>query len=132
MAQRVEEDGGSKSRSVMERIRIEPDGKIILRASGPTSIWCLGTRESEQPTEEAKQMMAVATLTGAASGASPLAADEYRAGCVAKHNRVLSKGPFEMLERYAGITCPYRSEGRGRRQRRLLTRLGRLGEHYEC
>jgi len=58
-------------------------------------------------------MTAVATLTGAASGASPLAADEYRAGQRAISGRV-PQGAFEMLERYAGITCLYRSEGRGR------------------
>ncbi len=41
---RVQEDGESEGRSVMERIRIAPSGKIILRESEPTSVGCLITR----------------------------------------------------------------------------------------
>jgi hypothetical protein len=67
MALRVNEDGGSESRLVMRRIGVEPRGKITPRESGLTSIGCLVTRESAQLTQEAKQMTAVATRTGAAS-----------------------------------------------------------------
>ena len=40
---------------------------MVLRESGLTSIGCLVTRTSDQPTKEAKQMTAVVTYAGAAS-----------------------------------------------------------------
>jgi hypothetical protein len=46
MGLRAKEDGESESRSVTERIGIEPaNGKIIPRASEQTSIWSFLTRE---------------------------------------------------------------------------------------
>jgi hypothetical protein len=46
MGLRVKEDGASESRSVMERIGIEPiNGKIIPRESEQTSIWSFLSRE---------------------------------------------------------------------------------------
>jgi hypothetical protein len=44
MGMPVEEGGESQGRSVMDRRGIEPRGKIIPRASGPTSAWSLVTR----------------------------------------------------------------------------------------
>ena len=57
----VWEEGGSERRSVRERI-----GVYAPRASGLTSLWCLITRESDKPTQEAKQMTAM-QVAGAAS-----------------------------------------------------------------
>jgi hypothetical protein len=51
----------------MEWIRVEPTGDITLRESELTSIWSCITRKFGQPSEERKQMTAVATLTGALS-----------------------------------------------------------------
>jgi hypothetical protein len=46
MGLRAKEDGASESRSVMERIGIEPiNDKIIPRESEQTSIWSFLTRE---------------------------------------------------------------------------------------
>lgn len=61
------DDGGSECSSVMEGRGVEPRGKITPRASEQTSIRYLITRKNEEPTEGAKQMMAVEALAGAAS-----------------------------------------------------------------
>ena len=47
MERRVEDEGGSERRPVIERIGVEPSGEITPRESGPTSLWCLRTRPSE-------------------------------------------------------------------------------------
>ena len=49
---RRKEGGKSQGRSVMERIGSAPQGKILLRESGPTSTRSLFTRELDQPTKE--------------------------------------------------------------------------------
>jgi hypothetical protein len=81
----VEEEGESEGRSVMERI-----GVYAPRASGLTSLWCLVTRESAKPTEEAKQMTAMISWCGfPLQGAS--AAEGYREGRVETPYRVLQR-----------------------------------------
>ncbi len=44
---RVEEEGESERRSVMERIGVEPQSNITPRESEQTSIWSLVTREPD-------------------------------------------------------------------------------------
>src|SRR5208282_2992589 len=59
---RVEEEGGSEGRPVAGRIGVEPSGEITPRESGPTSLWCLRTRPSEQLAWETEQMTAACLL----------------------------------------------------------------------
>ena len=79
----VWEEGGSERRSVMERI-----GARAPRASGLTSLWCLVTRESDKPTEEAEQRTAKKFSWCGFPLQGALAADEYREGRVEKPYRV--------------------------------------------
>jgi hypothetical protein len=58
MGRRVEDEGGSERRSVIERIGVEPPGEITPRENGLTSLGCLRTRPSEQLARETKQMTA--------------------------------------------------------------------------
>jgi hypothetical protein len=58
MGRRVEDEGGSECRSVIERIGVEPPGEITPRESGLTSLGCLRTRPSEQLARETEQMTA--------------------------------------------------------------------------
>ena len=58
---RVEEDGKSEDRSVMERIGVEPKGNITPRESEQTSIGSFITRGFGKPIKETKQMTAVIT-----------------------------------------------------------------------
>ena len=62
MGRRVEDEGGSECRPVIERIGVEPPGEIIPRESGLTSLWCLRTRPSEQLAWETEQMTAACLL----------------------------------------------------------------------
>ena len=62
MERRVEDEGGSECRSVIERIGVEPSGKITPRESGLTSLGCLRTRPSEQLARETEQMTAASLL----------------------------------------------------------------------
>ena len=64
MGRRVEDEGGSECRSVIERIGVEPPGEITPRESGPTSLGCLRTRPSEQLAWEAEQMTAARCWCG--------------------------------------------------------------------
>src|SRR5208282_5453369 len=59
---RVEEEGGSEGRPVAGRIGVEPSGEITPRESGPTSLWCLRTKPSEQLAWETEQMTAACLL----------------------------------------------------------------------
>jgi hypothetical protein len=56
MELRVREDGESEGRPVMGRIGVEPNGDMIPRESGQTSIWSFITRGLDQPIKEEKQM----------------------------------------------------------------------------
>ena len=90
------EEGGSEGRSVMERIGVD-----ALRASGLTSLWCLITRESAKPTEEAKQMTAM-QVAGAASRGK---ARRQQMGIVKvewQRPTGFCKEPLEMLELLEG------------------------------
>ena len=62
MGRRVEDEGGSECRSVIERIGVEPPGEITPRESGLTSLRCLRTRPSEQLAWETEQMTAASLL----------------------------------------------------------------------
>ena len=96
MGRRVKDGGGSERRSVMERI-----GVYAPRASGLTSLWCLITRESDKPTEEAKQMTAM-QVAGAASRCK---ARRQQRGIVKvewQRPTGFCKGPWEMLELLEG------------------------------
>src|SRR5437660_1361263 len=70
MGRRVEDDGESEGRSVMERILVEPvpsePGNITRRESGQTSIGSHVTREFGEPIQETLQMTA-GTPAGAVS-----------------------------------------------------------------
>jgi RNA-directed DNA polymerase len=68
MTRRVEDEGRSECRSVMEQIGVEPSGKITSRESGPTSLGSFFTKESGKPTRETRQMTADSSV-GAVSGA---------------------------------------------------------------
>jgi hypothetical protein len=56
MELRVREDGESEGHPVMGRIGVEPNGDMIPRESGQTSIWSFITRGLDQPIKEEKQM----------------------------------------------------------------------------
>lgn len=56
MELRAREDGESEGRPVMGRIGVEPNGDMIPRESGRTSIWSFITRGLDQPIKEEKQM----------------------------------------------------------------------------
>ncbi len=56
MELRVREDGESEGRPVTGRIGVEPNGDMIPRESGQTSIWSFITRGLDQPIKEEKQM----------------------------------------------------------------------------
>ena len=62
MERRVEDEGGSERRPVIERLGVEPPGEIILCESGLTSLGCLRTRPSEQLAWETGQMTAACLL----------------------------------------------------------------------
>ena len=62
MGRRVEDEGGSECRPVIERIGVEPPGEITPRESGLTSLGCLRTRPSEQLAWETEQMTAASLL----------------------------------------------------------------------
>jgi len=64
MGRRVEDEGGSECRPVIERIGVEPPGEIIPRESGLTSLGCLRTRPSEQLAWETEQMTAACCWCG--------------------------------------------------------------------
>ena len=61
MGWRVEDDGASEGHAVIARI-----GRTLPRETGLTSIWSCSTRDLDEPTQEAKQMM-TAHPVGAAS-----------------------------------------------------------------
>jgi len=82
----VGEEGASERHSVMEGI-----GARAPRASGLTSLWCLITRESDKPTEEAEQMTAKKVSWCGFPLQGALAAEEYREGRVKKPYRVLQR-----------------------------------------
>ena len=72
MGRRVEEEGESECRSVIDRIRVEPPGDITLPEKGQTSLWSSVTREP-WPTDSGRQadMSAAEMLAGAAPDVAP-------------------------------------------------------------
>src|SRR3954464_14970296 len=72
MGRRVEEEGGSERRSVIDRIRVEPPGEITLPERGQTSLWSSVTREP-RPTDSGRQaeMSAAEMPAGAAPDLAP-------------------------------------------------------------
>jgi hypothetical protein len=55
MGWRVEDEGRSERRSVVERIGVEPSGEITSRESGLTFLGSFITRGPGQPSQEASR-----------------------------------------------------------------------------
>ena len=72
MGRRVKEEGESESRSVIDRIRVEPPSEITLPERGQTSLWSSVTREP-RPTDKGRQadMSAAEMPAGAAPERKP-------------------------------------------------------------
>ena len=92
----VWEEGASEGRSVMERI-----GVSAPCASRLTSLWCLVTRESAKPTEEAEQMTAK-NVAGAASRCKARGQQRSIVKVGLQSATGFCKGPSEMLELLEG------------------------------
>src|SRR5215470_8415227 len=74
MGRRVKEEGESESRSVTDRIRVEPPGEITLPERGQTSLWSSVTREP-RPTDSGRQAdMSAAEMP---AGAAPDVATDW-------------------------------------------------------
>src|SRR6516162_2553821 len=74
MGRRVKEEGESESRSIIDRIRVEPPGDITLPERGQTSLWSSVTREP-WPTDSGRQAdMSAAEMP---AGAAPDLANDW-------------------------------------------------------
>jgi len=113
MERRVEDEGGSERRPVIERIGVEPSGEITPRESGLTSLGCLRTRPSEQLAWETEQMTAACLLVRSpACYARQLQTNIVQV--VRLRPTWFREGPWERLERHKpkGLRVVLRGLGR--------------------
>ena len=99
MGRRVEDEGGSECRPVIERIGVEPPGEIIPRESGLTSLGCLRTRPSEQLAWETEQMTAACCWCGLRR-VTPVSPRPVSCRWCAQRPTGSREGPWERLERH--------------------------------